>query len=243
LPVAKNLEIQEETLAKSVKYFPLAGILIGLILAGVNFLFSFIFPAMVVSVIILIFLVWIGRGFHLDGWADTIDGLFGGADKEERLKIMKDSQIGSFGVIALVSLLLLKFTLIFELSSQRVFPFILILMPAMGRWSMVLTMPFYSYLRVKGTGSFTKLVKKRDVLIATILIFVLSAGLLRLKGFILLFSAFIFTLLITQWISRKIGGMTGDTYGALNETIEVLFLASVYILNSVNLNLSIWQPT
>ena len=237
LPVAKNLEFQEEILAKSVKYFPLAGILIGLILAGINFLFSFIFPPIVVSAIILISLIWITRGFHLDGFMDTIDGLFGGSDKNERLSIMKDPQVGSFGVVAAVSLLLLKFTLILELSGQKIFPFILILMPALSRWSMVLAMPFYSYPREKGTGSFTKFVKKKDALLATIIIFVFVVGLLKLEGLILLFFAFIFTLLITKLISGKIGGMTGDTYGALNEIIEVIILAAAYLIMSGNLNL------
>jgi len=237
LPIAKNLEFQEETLAKSVKYFPLAGILIGLILAGVNFLFSFIFPPMVVSAIILISLSWITRGLHLDGFMDTIDGLFGGSDKNERLRIMKDTQVGSFGVVAVVSLLLLKFVLILGLSGQKIFPLILILMPAFSRWSMVLAMPFYPYPREKGTGVFTRFVKKNDALLATIIMFVFAVGLLKLEGLILLFFAFIFTLLITKLISGKIGGMTGDTYGALNEIIEVIILAATYLVMSGRPNL------
>jgi len=237
LPMAKNLELQEEMLAKSVKYFPLAGILIGLFLAGINFLFSFIFPSIVVSAIILISLIWITRGLHLDGFMDTIDGLFGGSDKDERLRIMKDTQVGSFGVVAVVSLLLLKFALIFELSGQKLFPLILILMPALSRWSMALAMPFYSYPREKGTGVFAKFVKKNDSLLATIIMFVFAVGLLKLKGLILIFCAFIFTLLITKLISRKIGGMTGDAYGALNEAVEVIILAAAYLVMSGNLNL------
>lgn len=237
LPVSKNLEFQEETLAKSTRYFPLIGILIGSILVGVNFLFSLIFSPVIVSVIILISLIWITRGFHLDGFMDTVDGLFGGMNKDERLRMMKDVQIGSFGVIALVVLLLLKFTLILELSGQKLFPLILILMPALGRWSMVAAMPLYSYPRERGIGFFTKFVRKKDVLIASIIMFVFAIGLLRLEGLILLFSTFVFMLLITKLISRKIGGMTGDTYGALNEIIEVIILASVYLINSLNLNL------
>lgn len=237
LPVSKNLEFQEETLAKSTRYFPLIGILIGSILVGVNFLFSLIFPPIIVSVIILISLIWITRGFHLDGFMDTVDGLFGGMNKDERLRIMKDVQAGSFGVIALFSLLLLKFTLILELSGQKLFPLILILMPGLSRWSMVCAMPLYFYPRNKGTGSFTKFVRKKDVLIASIIMFVFAIGLLRLEGLILIFSTFVFMLLITKLISRKIGGMTGDTYGALNEIIEVIILASAYLINSINLNL------
>ena len=173
----------------------------------------------------------------MDGFMDTIDGLFGGSDKNERLKIMKDTQVGSFGVVAAVSLLLLKFTLILELSGQKLFPLILILMPAFSRWSMALAMPLYSYPKEKGTGSFTKFVKKKDVLLATVIILVFAVGLLKLEGLILLFSTFIFTLLITKLISRKIGGMTGDTYGALNEVIEVIILAAAYLVMSGNLNL------
>ncbi len=230
LPVGKKLDIQDKELAKSIKYFPLIGILIGCILASVNFLFSLIFSSIIVSVIILISLIWVTGGLHLDGFMDTVDGLFGGMNKGKRLRIMRDSRIGSFAVIAFVSLFLLKFTLILELSGQKLFPLILILMPALGRWSMVCAMPFYGYPRKKGMGSFIKFILKKDVLIASIIMFTFAMGLLKWKGLILLVATFVFMLLITKFISRKIKGMTGDTYGALNEIVEVLFLFLFLIL-------------
>ena len=233
LPFGKKLEFQEKELAKSTGYFPLVGVLIGLLLVAVDFILSPFFSNSIVNLFILITLIVITGALHLDGFMDAVDGLFGGQDQDEKLRIMKDTQTGSFGIVALIVLLLLKFTLISELSGERIFPLILILMPALGRWSMVSAMPFYPYPRKKGTGSFTKFVEKKDVLIATVIMFVLTIGLLRLEGLILLFGTFIFMVLITQLISRKIGGMTGDTYGALNEVIEVVILISAYGLNKI----------
>lgn len=230
ISLTKKLEASEKALAESTRYFPLIGILIGCILAFVNFLFSLIFPPTVVGAILLISLIWIARGFHLDGFIDTIDGLFGGMNRDERLKIMRDTQIGAFGVIAVICLFLLKFTLFLELSGEDAFPLILVLMPAFGRWSMICAMPLYPYPREKGTGAFAKSVRLRDVLIASIIMFIFAIGLLRLKGLILIIGISIFMLLISRYISSKIGGMTGDTYGALNELIEVFVLALFYPL-------------
>lgn len=225
ISINKKLDFSDKSLAVSVKYFTLIGILIGCFLASVNFFFSFVFSPAVVSALIIISLIWVTKGFHLDGFIDTVDGIFGGMDKEERLKIMKDTQVGSFGVIAVVSLLLLKWALFLELSGDKFFPLILILMPALGRWSMVCAMVLYPYPREKGAGYFTKFVGKKEVFISSIIVSVFAVGFLGPGGLILLFGALIFMLLISKYISSKIGGMTGDSYGALNESAEVLVLA------------------
>ena len=232
ITVSKNLKPGEKTLAKSTPYFPAVGIIIGCFLAGVYIIFSKVFPGTVVSAIIIASLIWLTRGFHLDGFMDTVDGLFGGVNKDDALRIMKDTRAGSFGIIAVFSLLLLKFTLLLELTGKEIFPLILVLMPALGRWSMVCTMPFYPYQREKGTASFTKFVGKNEALISSAVMLVFAAGLLRVEGLILILYTFIFMLLISTYISSKIGGMTGDTYGAVNEITEVLVLALFFIIHS-----------
>jgi len=221
----KKLDCDEKKLSRATQYFPLIGVLIGCVLAVVNFLFSFVFSPVVVCAVIVVCLILITRGFHLDGFIDTVDGIFGGMNKDERLKIMKDTNIGSFGAIGVVSLLLLKYTLLLELSGDKLFPVFLILMPALSRWSMVCAMVLYPYLREKGTGHFTKLVGKNEVTVASLTIFVFVFAFMGINGLIILTSTLILMLLISKYISSKIGGMTGDTYGALNETIEVMVLA------------------
>ena len=228
----KKSPADEKSLAGSTPYFPLIGIIIGCFLAGIYIIFIKFFPAGVVSALIIISSVMITRGLHIDGFIDTIDGLFGGATREERLKIMKDAQVGSFGVAALVCLILLKFTLILEIlksSDVTSIILILILMPALSRWCMVCAMYFFTYARSGGTGHFTKFVGIKETLIATLIMIIFCIGLLKIYGLILLITVFIFMLLVTRYISSLIGGMSGDTYGALNEVIEVLVLL-IYLL-------------
>ncbi len=227
----KKSEITEKSLAKSTSYFPLIGILIGSLSALIYIISSKFFPPTVTSVFIIISLIWVTRGLHIDGFIDTIDGLFGGSTKEDRLRIMKDTNVGSFGIAAIVCLILLKFTLILEIiryANLTTSCLILILMPAISRWNMICAMYFFPYARKVGTGAFTKFSGARETAAATIITIISSLLLFRVEGLIILFIAFIFMLLISKYISLKIGGMTGDTYGALNEITEVLVL--IYLL-------------
>jgi len=229
----RNSLSSEKSLAESTRYFPLIGIIIGCFLAVVYLISSEFLPATVVSALVIISLVWITRGLHLDGFVDSVDGLLGGADKDERLRIMKDTQVGSLGVVAVVCLILLKFTLILEILSVSggIVPVILILIlaPALSRWSMVCAMYFFPYARAQGTGHFTKFAGAREVLAASIITLIFSAGLLKSEGLLIMLCVFIFTLAVSKYVSLKIGGMTGDTYGALNEVVEV-FVLLIYLL-------------
>lgn len=249
----KFIEWDEKFAAKSVAYFPIVGILIGCILAIVYFVLSFIFPAnitAITAILIIIIEIMLVRGIHLDGFIDTVDGLFGGMNKEERLRIMKDSCVGSFGVIAVTLLILFKFILIFEilnLNSDKFFVMqILILMPALGRYAMIIPMTMYPYARTNGTAHFTKFVGNKEILIATLsmLLFVLLSvfffadfhnnfhnNLLSLMLLIVLMIALIvFSLLLSKYIASKIMGMTGDTYGAITEISEVFALFLIVLM-------------
>jgi len=238
IPISKKLALQDEELAKSAIYFPLVGALIGLLLVAVDFIFRYIFPDSIVNLFILITLILITGALHLDGFMDSIDGLFSGKDKNRILEIMRDSKRGTFAVVAVILLLLLKLSFLNEIQFNIRYP-ILILMPALSRWAVVYSAWQYPYAREgEGLGkSLAKLVNKRDFVGATIFVVVLSSLLLRLKGIIILFIVFGFLLLLTKWINKKIGGMTGDTYGAIIETLEVVTLVSVYCINSLNLYL------
>ncbi len=238
-----NVEWDVNFAAKSVAYFPLVGILIGCILAVAYFVLSYfhIFPDTVTTIMIIILEIVLTRGLHLDGFIDTADGLFGGMNKEERLKIMKDTHPGSFGIIAVVLLLLLKFTLISEilnLNPDKIFvAIILILMPTLGRYAMLIPMAVYPYARNNGTAYFTKFVKFGEILTASLfmvlLIILIAIVFLNLKVLVLLITLIIvlliFSLMLSKYIASKIGGMTGDTYGAITEISEI-FVLFVFVL-------------
>ncbi len=230
LPVGKNLDIQDKELAKSASYFPLVGALLGLLLVTVDFILRPLFPDSIINLSILITLILVTGALHLDGFMDSIDGLFSGQSKKRMLEIMRDSRVGSFGVIAVICLLLLKLSFLNEIQGGIRYS-TLILMPALSRWVVVYLAKVYPYARKsKGTGEpFAKLVGSKELIKATLFVAILIGLLLQLRGIIIWLGVFMILILLGRWINKKISGMTGDTYGAIIETIEVVFLISVYL--------------
>lgn len=106
--ISKDLDITEEKLGNSMACFPLVGLFLGLILVGVRTVLDAVLPASLADILVIVTLVIVAGHFHLDGFADTVDGLAGGKDREKILAIMRDSRIGSFAVTGLALLLLLK---------------------------------------------------------------------------------------------------------------------------------------
>jgi adenosylcobinamide-GDP ribazoletransferase len=238
LPVGKKSAFQDGELSKSAIYFPLVGALIGLLLVTVDFIFRPIFPDLIVNLIILITLISITGALHLDGFMDSIDGLFSGKDKDRILEIMRDSKVGSFAVLAVICLLSLKLSFLNEIQPNIRYS-TLILMPALSRWSVVCLAKIYPYARkITGIGKpFAKLVGTRELIGATLLMAILIGLFFQLKGIIVWLIVFIALFLLSRWINKKISGMTGDTYGAIIETLEVVILISVYFIYSSK---SIW---
>ena len=228
-------------LGRSTAFFPLVGAVQGIILVGANLLFLKFLPQDIASALILVVLILTNGGFHLDGFADTIDGLAGGNTKEERLEIMKDSRIGAIGVVAIVLLLLLKFLAINNLNS----PFstlhshyLLFLLPIMGRWSMVPMAYWADYARPAGGlgKAFTEHTGLREFLVSTIFALSASVILLSWKGLVYAGIIFIAVYLLTVFFKRKLGGVTGDVFGFQSEISEVIFLLlAIAQLNNISL--------
>ncbi len=227
-------------LAQSAMYFPLVGALIGSILVVVDLISRLFFPQLIVNLFILIVLVLITGALHLDGFIDSMDGLLSGKKKKKILEIMRDSRVGSFGVLAAIFLVLLKLSFLNEIVSYIRYP-ILIIMPVVSRWAAVYTIWKYPYARdTSGIGkSFAKLVRGKELIVATIFTALLVISLLTFKGVVIWLVVFLVLLIMTNWISKKIGGMTGDTYGAIVEIAEIVVLISASLINSINLYLHI----
>jgi adenosylcobinamide-GDP ribazoletransferase len=228
IPINRNIQILPEELAKSTFFFPLVGIIIGSFLVITNEVFSPIFSNLLVACVILIVEIVITCGFHLDGLIDTFDGLFSGFKNRDRIiEIMKDSRVGGMGVIFLFVFLLLKFSLIYELSPLFKNK-ILLLMPGFGRWTTVLGVRFFPSAITNSNSSLGRIYKKsienKEFFISTL--FLLLAGVLILKSKFILFFLIITLLIIIffLYIKIKIGGITGDILGAGCEIGEVLFL-------------------
>ena len=209
-------------LGRSLNYYPLVGLTLGLILYGANLGLSRLLGEGPRSALVLILWVLLVGGFHLDGFLDTLDGIFGGFQPEDRLEIMRDERVGAYGLAGGFLLLLLKFTLIGSLpAASRV----LILVPVLSRWGMVFALVVYPYARKEGLGSWIKENAGWGQLLAASLIALLPAVVFaQMWGLGALLFSLGLTWLACTFLLTRIPGLTGDNYGAINELLEVCLL-------------------
>lgn len=153
LKIVNQTEWSVEDFGKSVVAFPYVGLIIGLILALLYGILSLFIPLVPLMLILVIAEFLITGGLHADGLMDTSDGLFSGRERDRKLEIMKDSRIGSFGVVAFVFVTLLKWQLLTAIPTAEFIPMALIMMPLMSRWSLVLSIRSYPYAREQGMGA------------------------------------------------------------------------------------------
>jgi adenosylcobinamide-GDP ribazoletransferase len=222
-PVTIKEKLDKEDFGKALVYFPLTGLLIGSLLYFFLMISGFL-PNPVRAAIMLIIPIIITGGLHLDGFSDTCDGFYGGGGKEKILGIMRDPRTGPMGVIGLISLLLLKFTLFLSVTQNMMWK-LLILTPLFARWAQVLACHMSNYAREEGkAGYFIRYSGEKEIFIAGSYTFALFLLLTGFKGVILFAILTIPVILFIRWSKKKIGGMTGDTIGALSEGMEVLVL-------------------
>ena len=210
------------------RWAPLVGLLLGGCLAVVDaVLQGWGMPILTRSGIAIALWVMLTGGLHLDGVADAADGL-AVTEPQRRLSVMQDSLTGAFGVMAVTLVLLLKVAALNDLPGDRW----LMLMAAAGwgRWGQVAAIAFYPYLKPTGKGAFHKQVMRlpQDLLwsLPVLLVFpLLLAGGWQV-AIALALNGICIALLVGFWFYRRFGGQTGDTYGAIVEWTEVLFLVS-----------------
>ena len=237
------------SMASARGWFPLVGLLLGAILAGIEILSMYAFgaeipgsssgwagyvaitpfPIILWPVILVVTLVVLTRALHLDGFMDTCDALLGGFDRERRLAILRDPHVGAFAVIGVVCLLLIKVSALLGLpvvGADRL-P-VLVLFPCLSRWAMLLTMEMYPYARDSGLGSaFFNGGKSRfrwQLLAGLVFTLVVSIALAGLVGIALIAAACVVAWGLGAWATRLLGGVTGDIYGAVNEVTEVVVI-------------------
>lgn len=232
LPFDIKRKIEEEDFGRSLVYFPVVGLLLGLFLAGVAFISG---PISLLAKSILILMVWITitGGIHLDGYADTCDSFYGRRPKEEILKIMRDSRIGTMGATGIVMLVLFKFAMLSSIESGALWK-ILIMTAVFARWSQALACSTSKYARDEGkAGYFIKYAKTTDMFIGALFTLTINWFLMGIKGIILFALLLAAIFLFIQYVKRKIGGMTGDTIGATNEIAEAAALLFGLILSRI----------
>lgn len=229
----QNEEALAENLANSMAFFPLVGMLMGVLLVLLRRLFYYLpVSSLVGDTLVLIFWIWLSGGLHLDGFADSVDGFLGGHNKEEILKIMKDSSTGAKGVVALISLLLLKLVLLLEMP-LFLKDIALFFTPTIGRWSMVIAAFLGKPARLKDSMGkfFIDYVSWREIIFASLTMVVIGIPLFRLYLIPLVIINVVIVLLILKYSQKRIGGISGDILGAINEIAEVFCLLVIYLLN------------
>lgn len=216
----------ETTPGRTFAYYPLVGLIIGVILALIAQVGGF----SVALIALLVLLAWITLtgGLHLDGVGDACDGVLATVEPTRRLEIMKDSRAGSWAVIGLFLLLLGKWIALRDLIALDA-PWLLVLPPVIGRWAMVLAVRMFPYARTEGIGGyFRDGFGAAQVTIATAIMLVIVIG-AALVYSVLVLIVLVAALIIVRgggaWIAQRLGGgLTGDVYGALCEITELVCL-------------------
>lgn len=234
LPLFSKREDSIEEIRGSLVYYPLVGLIIGLILAALNWLFGFLFPQAVANGLLIVSLVIISGALHLDGFIDTCDGIAGHKPVEARWQVMHDSRTGAFGVVGAVLLILMKYVSLNSVPPGLLTP-TLIMMPVLGRWAMVYAIFAYPYARPEGLG---KIIKPGATWFsfgaATVITLVIGIGLawigLDVTAVVTMVGVWVIIVIVATFFKRMFAGLTGDTYGAINEIAEVSVLLIVILL-------------
>jgi adenosylcobinamide-GDP ribazoletransferase len=233
LPVARGRAFDARQVARSARWFPLVGAMLGGVYAGMLWLCSLVFPALVTGVVLAGVDAVLTGAMHLDGLADTADGFGGGRTREDVLRIMRDHCIGAYGAVALVLALLLRVASVAALvdlhvGSRRAMAAV-VLATVLGRWSAVLSGATCDYARpTENTGnspggSPARWMGPAELIVASVCVAVVIGA---MSDFVRGPAAWALVAIASAWWTRscrrRLGGVTGDTLGAGVELSECL---------------------
>lgn len=237
VPLPADRDATSEEIGGSIVYFPAVGLLIGAMLVLLDWFLSLFLPAAIVLSLLMLAMVLVNGVLHLDGFIDTCDGLAGRKPAEDRLRIMKDSRVGAFGVVGAILLLLVKYVSLASLPRSLLWPS-LVMMPVVSRWAMVYAIVAYPYARSDGLGTtFKQHAAPRNLAIATAFTVIaaialtwwMKASYFYFVGLAIVFLVWLVTVAWAHYLKAKLGGLTGDSYGAINEVMEVAVLILVVL--------------
>lgn len=229
IPIPININCDEKDYGKGLIYAPLVGLILGFLLFLAYNLLSLFLSTNIVAVFLIIGYIVLTGGLHLDGLGDTFDGLYSNRPKEKILEIMRDSRVGTNAVLALISIILLNYVMLTELSIMAE---VVLLFPVAGRIGSLMGAGISVYARKnEGLGkSFIDHCKKKEMFLGSIISFVIFGAVLGIRGVLISFIVMISACLITKMFTTKIGGATGDILGAVCELNQTVFLLLMYLL-------------
>lgn len=223
LPLPALLVISERDLGRSAPFFPVIGLGIGAIAACLDYGLRHILPVPAASVLVIIFLLAVSGALHMDGLADTADGFFSSRPRQQILEIMRDSQTGPMGVMAIVCVLILKVALFASVPASARW-WVLLLTPLTGRSALLIHMAVIPYARPQGGLASVFYTHRNRLYLIWAVIAPALAGWFAggIAGLSSAMAAMFFSLLFAIYVHRKIGGSTGDTLGAACELTELI---------------------
>ncbi len=239
--VVKQSVWTEQSFGESVKYFPAVGAVLGIFYAAIVGAINLLNLPLLTGAVGFSSLIILTGGIHCDGLMDSADGLFSGREREKILEIMKDSRAGSFGVVSMILVAAIEISALAELAKLSTWWLCAAIFsaPIIARLMMVVTIGSFPYARKSGMGkSFAKFTTRRTIIFAAAETFLLLLP-LNFISEIFLFCAAAANLvaLIVAWrfatfATEKIGGVTGDIYGAVTTLTEMFALITFLLIGN-----------
>jgi adenosylcobinamide-GDP ribazoletransferase len=230
IPVSLPEKITPVQLSKASRYFAVVGLLIGIICASVYFISTDYLPKAIAVLFTMAVSLIVTGAFHEDGWADVWDGFGGGWSVEQKLNIMKDSRLGTYGAAALFIILFLKFQSLMALASPIA---ALILANTLSRvvaTSLIYDLPYVALDATAKVKPLAQNLSNKSLLILLITGLLVSLYFLPLDEFFLLFIIlFLFRGILAFWFNRQLGGYTGDCLGAAQQSSEIVIYLSLLV--------------
>lgn len=241
LPAPQWVPFNNQLLRLSAVYFPLIGVIVGFLGALVWCVLGCLFPVSLALVLTLCFCIYLTGAFHEDGWADSCDALGGGYSKEAILKIMKDSRLGTYGVVGLLGMLAVKFLSLLTLAEQHSIlsaGVLLVLGQGLSRWFALGVMAKLRYVRddfgkskpLAHSISFGNLVRAACPVVVVSVWAIYSTALSTGVMLLAFLVACSFVVYFARQLKKAIGGYTGDGLGAVQQLSEVGFYLAVIAL-------------
>ncbi|HEY8459197.1 MAG TPA: adenosylcobinamide-GDP ribazoletransferase [Blastocatellia bacterium] len=238
LPVPEWVKASEETLGGATKFFPLVGVIVGAGAALIFWLLQFLLPLSAAALFAIAFTAFITNGFHEDGLADAFDGFGGGWTKERALEIMRDSRLGTYGALALVFLILGKYSFlssIAQAASGQGWRWLIVAHTA-SRWTVLPLCAWLPYARAEGQGkSVAKQIGKADIFIGSATFFATTLLLSWQAALAAALVTGLATLLSGLYYRARLSGITGDCLGATNQLTEVAIYLTAVVLSRFDL--------
>ena len=225
----------EEDFGASVRWFPLIGAVLGLIYGGVAGLFFLILPSYgitlpihITTALLLLLTILMTGGLFCDGFMDTMDGIFSGRSRDRMLEIMKDSRVGSNGIMAFTALIMMEWAVLLDIRPELI-PMTLFIMPIISRLVVVTAITRFPYARPTGMGkAFAMYAGKHALGFALLCTLILTLP-LGLCAALALAVGLLFGLCFNRYVTGILGGVTGDTYGAAAVLTELVVLLTMLV--------------